>query len=132
MGIALTAGMRNNLIALQNVDKLMNTTQNRLSTGKKVNSALDDPVNFFKAQDHHNRASDLSALKDGMGEAIKVIEAANTGIENIQGLLNQMKSLASAAKTSSNGTGLADQYNEIVAQILVDGLGLRRRLHNNQ
>ena len=84
MGIALTAGMRNNLIALQGVDKMMNTTQNRLSTGKKVNSALDDPVNFFKAQDHHNRATDLAALKDGMGEAIKVIESANTGIENIQ------------------------------------------------
>ncbi len=117
MGIALTAGMRNNLIALQGVDKMMNTTQNRLSTGKKVNSALDDPVNFFKAQDHHNRATDLAALKDGMGEAIKVIESANTGIENIQALLNQMKSLASAAKTSSNGTGLATQYNEIIAQI---------------
>ncbi len=56
-------------------------------------------------------------LKDGMGEAIKVIEAANTGIENIEALLNQMKSLASAAKTSSNGAGLADQYNEIIAQI---------------
>ncbi len=61
MAIALTSGMRNNLLALQGVDKMMTTTQNRLSTGKRVNSALDDPVNFFKAQDHHNRASDLSA-----------------------------------------------------------------------
>jgi flagellin len=100
MAIALTAGMRSNLIALQNVDSLMQTTQNRLSTGKKVNSALDDPVNFFKAEDHYNRASDLAAKKDGMGEAIKIIESANTGIEKIEDLLNQMKSLASAAKTS--------------------------------
>jgi flagellin-like hook-associated protein FlgL len=117
MGIALTAGMRNNLIALQGVDKMMQTTQNRLSTGKKVNSALDDPVNFFKAEDHYNRASDLAAKKDGMGEAIKVIEAANTGIEKIQDLLNQMKSLASAAKTSANHADLLTQYNDILDQV---------------
>jgi flagellin len=117
MSIALTAGMRNNLLALQGVDKMMQTTQNRLATGKRVNTALDDPVNFFKAQDHHNRAGDLAALKDGMNEAIKVIEAANTGIENITALLNQMKSLASAAKTSDNAADLAAQYNEIRDQV---------------
>jgi len=117
MAIALTSGMRNNLIALQNVDKLMATTQNRLSTGKKVNSALDDPVNFFKSKDHYNRASDLAAKKDGMSEAIKTIEAANTGIEKIEALLNQMKSLASAAKTSSNTTDLATQFNTIRSQV---------------
>jgi flagellin-like hook-associated protein FlgL len=117
MAIALTAGMRNNLIALQNVDKLMTTTQNRLSTGKRVNSALDDPVNFFKSKDHYNRASDLAAKKDGMSEAIKTIEAANTGIEKIEALLNQMKSLASAAKTSSNTGDLATQFNAIISQV---------------
>lgn len=117
MSIALTAGMRNNLLALQGVDRMMQTTQNRLATGKRVNTALDDPVNFFKAQDHHNRAGDLAALKDGMNEAIKVIEAANTGIENITALLNQMKSLASAAKTSTNAPELADQFDTIRDQI---------------
>jgi flagellin-like hook-associated protein FlgL len=117
MAIALTSGMRSNLIALQGVDKMMQTTQNRLSTGKRVNSALDDPVNFFKAQDSYNRASDLAAKKDGMGEAIKTIEAANTGMEKIEALLNQMKSLASAAKTSSNKSDLEDQYDKIITQV---------------
>ena len=117
MTIALTSGMRSNLIALQGVDKMMQNTQNRLSTGKRVNSALDDPVNFFKAEDHHNRASDLAAKKDGMGEAIKTIEAANNGIEKIEDLLNQMKSLASAAKTSSNKSDLASQYDRIISQV---------------
>ena len=117
MAIALTSGMRNNLISLQNVDKLMTTTQTRLATGKKVNTALDDPVNFFKSKDHYNRASDLAAKKDGMSEAIKTIEAANTGIEKIEALLNQMKSLASAAKTSENDVDLAAQYDAIRAQI---------------
>lgn len=117
MAIALTAGMRSNLIALQSVDSMMQTTQNRLSTGKKVNSALDDPVNFFKAEDHYNRASDLAAKKDGMAEAIKTIEAGNNGIEKIEDLLAQMKSLASAAKTSTNTTDLAAQYDRIISQV---------------
>jgi flagellin-like hook-associated protein FlgL len=109
--------MRSNLIALQGVDKLMQNTQNRLATGKRVNSALDDPVNFFKSEDHYNRASDLAAKKDGMSEAIKTIEAANTGIEKIEDLLNQMKSLASAAKTSGNTGDLADQFDAIRSQV---------------
>ena len=117
MAIALTSGMRSNLLALQSVDKLMQNTQNRLSTGKRVNSALDDPVNFFKAEDHYNRASDLAAKKDGMAEAIKTIEAANTGIEKIEDMLSQMKSLASAAKTSDNDADLQTQFDSIRTQI---------------
>ncbi|WP_218188227.1 flagellin [Desulfosarcina cetonica] len=117
MSIALTSGMRQNLISLQNVNTLMETTQKRLSTGKKVNSALDDPVNFFKAKDHSNRASDLAAKKDGMGEAIKIIETGNSGIEAMENLLNQMKSLASAAKTSDNVGDLQTQYNTLLGQV---------------
>lgn len=117
MAISLTQGMRQNLYSLQNVDSFMQTTQKRLSTGKSVNSALDDPINFFKAEDHYNRATDLASKKDGMGEAIKVIESANTGIEKIEDLLNQMKSLASAAKTSTNTADLSNQFDEIRSQL---------------
>jgi flagellin-like hook-associated protein FlgL len=117
MAIALTAGMRQNLISLQNVNKMMESTQQRLSSGKKVNSALDDPVNFFKAKDHANRATDLAAKKDGMGESIKIIETGNAGIEAMEDLLTQMKSLASAAKTSDNVTDLEEQYNTLLAQV---------------
>jgi flagellin-like hook-associated protein FlgL len=117
MTITLTAGMRSNLYALQNTTNLMEDTQTRLSTGKEVNSALDDPVNFFKSKDHYDRADDLTSKKDGMNESIKVIEAANTGIEGIYDLLDQMKSLASAAKTSENTGDLADQYDSIRSQI---------------
>lgn len=117
MAIALTAGMRANLLSLQNTTALMESTQKRLSTGKKINSALDDPVNFFKAKDHNDRASDLAAKKDGMKEAIKTIEAADTGVEAIYDLLDQMKSLASAAKTSDNTADLATQFDTIRGQI---------------
>ena len=117
MTIALTAGMRANLTSLQGTSKMMENTQRRLSSGKRVNTALDDPVNFFKAKDHNDRAMDLSAKKDGMAEAIKTIEAANTGIEGIYDLLDQMKSLAQAAKTSSNTGDLSDQFDTIRSQI---------------
>ena len=117
MAITLTAGMRANLTALQSTNKLMELTQNRLSTGKKVNTALDDPVNFFKSKDHSDRASDLAGKKDGMAESIKTIEAANTGIEAIYDLLDQMESLASAAKTSDNTGELQLQYNKLMTQI---------------
>jgi len=117
MAIQLTAGMRANLFSLQQTTKLMDLTQKRLSSGKKVNSALDDPVNFFKAKDHSDRAVDLASKKDGMSEAIKTIEAANTGIEGIYDLLSQMKSLAQAAKTSDNTGDLADQYDVIISQV---------------
>ncbi|BBO79788.1 flagellin [Desulfosarcina ovata subsp. sediminis] len=117
MSITLTAGMRSNLTALQTTNDLMELTQNRLSTGKEVNTALDDPVNFFKAKDHSDRASDLEAKKDGMAESIKTIEAADTGIEAIYDLLDQMESLASAAKTSDNTGDLQDQYDKLMTQI---------------
>jgi flagellin-like hook-associated protein FlgL len=117
MTIHLTEGMRANLFSLQQTTKLMDLTQKRMSTGKRVNTALDDPVNFFKAKDHSDRATDLAAKKDGMSEAIKTIEAANTGIEGIYDLLAQMKSLAQAAKTSTNTADLANQYDVIRSQI---------------
>jgi len=117
MAITLTSGMRQNLFALQQIDKLMNQAQTRLATGKRVNSALDDPINFFRSKAHMDRANVLSALKDGMSEAIKVIEAADSGIEAINDLLAQMESIANAAKTSNNTADLATQYNAIKTQI---------------
>ena len=59
---------------------LMSVTQNRLATGKKVNSALDNPANFFTSQALNNRASDLNALLDSIGQAQKTLDAADQGI----------------------------------------------------
>ena len=78
--ITLTSGMRANLFSLQQTQTMMETTQTRLSSGKRVNSALDDPINFFAAQGHTQRASDLAMRKDEMSEAIQTIKAANNGI----------------------------------------------------
>ena len=103
--ISLTSGMRANLQALQNTSKLLDQTQRRLATGKKVNSALDNPTNFFAAQAHTNRAADLSSLKDGMSEAIQVIKAADEGISSITSMIEAAKGLAQAATTADISSG---------------------------
>lgn len=104
--ITLTGAMQANLYALQNTNKLLELTQSRLATGKKVQSALDDPIAFFAANEHNKRAADLSTRKDAMGEAVQTVRAANAGIEAITDLINAAKSLAQSAVSSSTS---ADQ-----------------------
>ena len=117
--ISLTAGMRANLFSLQKTSKDMEVTQNRLSTGLKVNTALDDPLNFFAAQGHRTRAGDLASRKDGMSEAIQTIKAANNGIEGITNLIAQAKSLAQSAlsATSTDAAIFMGQFDEVLGQI---------------
>ncbi|MDO8396439.1 MAG: flagellar protein, partial [Bradyrhizobium sp.] len=79
-GIVLSSSVRQNLLSLQSTADLLATTQSRLSTGKKVNTALDNPTNFFTAQSLDGRASDISNLLDGIGNGVQVLQAANTGI----------------------------------------------------
>src|SRR5215510_8829654 len=90
--VVLSAGVRQNLLALQNTAQLMSTTQNRLATGKKVNSALDNPVNFFTASGLQTRASDLSALLDAMSNGVKTLQAADNGLTSITTTLQSMQS----------------------------------------
>ena len=113
--ISLTAGMRSNLQALQNTSNLLDQTQRRLATGKKVNSALDSPTNFFAAQAHTNRAADLSSLKDGMSEAIQVIKAADEGISSVTAMIEAAKGLAQAATTADINFGTMDITGASVA-----------------
>ena len=118
--IALTSAMRANLYSLQKTTDLMELTQGRLSTGKKVNSALDDPIAYFAAEAHTQRATDLSVLKDEMGEGIQTITAANNGIESITDLVASAKSLAQAALASSSQTEIdsyAVQVDALLGQI---------------
>lgn len=99
--ITLTSGMRQNLVSLQTTVTLLDRTQVRLSTGKKVNSALDNPINYFASQSHLQRASDIAAYKDNMSEAIQTIQAANAGITRIQSLIENARGLGQAALSAS-------------------------------
>jgi len=98
--------MRANLLSLQGTADLLSTTQLRLSTGRKVNSALDNPTSYFASQALTNRASDVSALLDGMGQSIQVMKAADEGIQSMTTLVQQAKSIANAAR-SKVGSGTA-------------------------
>ena len=100
--ISLTASMRSNLLSLQNTQSLMDMTQERLSTGKKVNSALDNPNSYYTSQSLTNRASDLSSLLDSMGQGISTIKAANEGIESITEFVQQAKAVANQARDEAN------------------------------
>jgi len=118
--ISLTASMRSNLLSLQNTSALMSQTQERLATGKKVNSAIDNPGSYYTAQSLSNRANDLSSLLDNMGQAISTIKAADEGIEAITSYVEQAKAVATSALDTSDATARGKyqaQFNEIRNQI---------------
>lgn len=118
--VSLTSGMRNNLLSLQSTSTLIDTTQTRLSTGKKVNSALDNPTNYFASQSHLQRADDLGARKDGMSEAIQMVKAADAGITAITSLIESAKGVASAALASGSSTdraAYAATFDTLMTQI---------------
>src|SRR3954470_16043458 len=102
-GIVLSASVRQNLLSLQATADLLATTQNRLSTGKKVNTALDNPTNYFTAQGLDNRANDISNLLDGIGNGVQVLQAANTGITSLQKLVDTAKSIANQVLQAPTG-----------------------------
>lgn len=106
--VVLSSALRSNLLSLQSTQRLIDQTQLRLATGLKVNSALDNPQNFFAAQSLNNRASDLSRLLDGISQSIRTIEAANTGVTSMTKLLAQAESIATTAREELSSAGAAD------------------------
>jgi flagellin len=102
-GIVLSASVRQNLLSLQSTAALLATTQNDLATGNKVNSALDNPTEYFTAQGLNNRASDISNLLDGIGNGVQVLQAANTGITSLQNLIANAQSIANQVLQATTG-----------------------------
>lgn len=103
--VTLSAGIRENLLALQGTADLLSQVQKRLSTGKKVNSALDNPISFFTASALNNRAGDLSSILDGVSNAVKTLEAADKGIKTLTTLVNTAKSIANQALQAGSNAG---------------------------
>lgn len=118
--IVLSSAVRDNLLSLKNTAKLQSTTQNRLATGLKVNTALDNPNSFFTAAGLNDRASDLTNLLDNMGQAVQTIKAADKGITSITKLVESAKAIANQAlqtQSEFQRKTYAIQYNEILQQI---------------
>lgn len=126
--VVLTAALRNNLLSLQNTQRAIDTTQLRLATGLRVNSALDNPQNFFAAQSLNNRAGDLGRLLDGIGQSIRTIETADGGvtaltslIEQAQAITNQARDELAASEGEARLTGNTDLSDE--ADLVTAGAG---------
>ncbi|HTC03916.1 MAG TPA: flagellin [Xanthobacteraceae bacterium] len=99
--ITLSAGIRQNLLSLQNTSAELTTTQEHLATGKKVNTAFDNPTSYFTSQSLTNRASDLSSLLDSIGQAQQTLDAANNGLTGLTSLLEQALSTAEQAQQTT-------------------------------
>ncbi|NOT33855.1 MAG: flagellin [Candidatus Eisenbacteria bacterium] len=117
--ITLAGGMRSNLLQLQDSARLLARTTQRLATGLKVNTAVDDASAYFAAQNHRSRANDLAARKQAMGEAIQTVEAASGGIDGITSLIEQAKGVAASARSASvaDRATLATQFDGLMTQI---------------
>lgn len=118
--VKLSASSRANLLALQSTTKLIGRTQERLSTGLKVNSALDDASAYFQSRSLNNRAGDLSQVKNAIDQSVQTLKAALTGIESAVKIVEQLKGLGSAAKnatSASERSTLANQAQQLAAQL---------------
>jgi len=118
--LVLSSGVRSNLLQLQQTSDLITQTQTRLATGKRVNSALDNPINFFTAQGLSVRANDLNSLLDSMSTGINTIQAANNGIGSITKMVQSAQSLVSQAQQTTDTTlraALATQFTALLGQI---------------
>jgi flagellin len=128
--IGLNSSMRSNLISLQTTAQLLGATQERLATGKRVNTAIDSPANFFAAQGHTSRANQLTGLKDGISEAIQTVKAADSGIRGVLATVESLRGVLAQARSAINDTtnsttlmgasataGLVGQYNRLIGQL---------------
>lgn len=117
--VTLSASVRDSLLSLQGTTSLIERTQNRLSTGLRVSSAIDDPVSFFQAKSLSDRASDLLEKKDGIDQGISAVTAALDGVESIESLVNQLKGITNSLKSATDAqtADLVSQFNDIRAQI---------------
>jgi flagellin len=122
--VGISSSVRQTLSTLQRTSSDINTIQNRLATGLRVTSALDNPSNFFAAKSLNNRAGDLTALQDSMGQGISTIKAAAEALTAIEDTLTQMKGLADQAKSLGTDTSglserstLATQFNTLITRL---------------
>jgi len=105
--ITLTAGIRSNLLSLQQTSRDLTTTQEHLATGKKVNSAADNPSAYFTSQNLTNSANSLSSLLDQIGQGLQTIDAATNGLQGITSLLQQALSTVQQAQSDPFSTAAA-------------------------
>ncbi len=127
--VTLSAATRQNLLSLQDTAALAATNQNHLSTGKKVASALDNPVNFFTAQSLTSRASALTNLLDGISNSIQTIQSASQGITSASSVVQQMQALVTQMQTNAT-TNLPKLQGNVALASNADATATGKSLHD--
>ncbi|BCB19166.1 flagellin [Bosea sp. ANAM02] len=135
MAVSLSSGVRNNLASLQSTQSQALAIQNRLATGKRVNSAIDNPVNFFTAASLNDRSSQLTGLLDGISNGIQTIQAASKGIDGVTKLVNSLQSTIKQAQADAAqnrptkaGTALSTQAEVIATSKSLKDIALDKRI----
>ncbi|MGO4286569.1 flagellin N-terminal helical domain-containing protein, partial [Bosea sp. TAB14] len=140
MAVSLSTGVRNNLASLQATTAQAQAIQNRLATGKRVNSAVDNPVNFFTAASLNDRSSQLTGLLDGMSNGIQTIQAASKGIDGITKLVSSLQSTLKQAQADAaqnrptvvgTGTTLASIGEQVATSKSLKDIALDKRIGSN-
>ena len=118
--ISLSASARANLSSLQSTTKLLNSTQQHLSSGKKITSASDGATSYFSSQGFLNRANDLSNLKDNLATAIQSTSSVNSSITDVTSTVTQLQGIITSALSTTDTAsraGYASQFNSLLTQL---------------
>ena len=124
-GISLTASMRSNLLSLQNIASQQDIVQNRLATGLKVSSAIDNPSSYYTASSLNNRTADLTALLDAMSQGVQTIKAASEAIDSGTKFLEQAKAVVSQTlEINNNVSAVVSNETELLDAVASGKEGL--------
>ncbi len=117
--VTLSASVRQSLLSLQGTTDLIERTQNRLSTGLRVSSVIDDPVSFFQSRSLSDRSTDFLERRDGIDQGISTVTAALDGVEGIEQLVRQAKGIANSIKSATDAqvADLVTQFNDLRTQL---------------
>ena len=119
--VTLTSGIRSNLLALTQTSNDLTTTQQALATGKKVNSAADNPSSYFTSQNLTQSANNLSNLLDSIGQGSQTINAATDGLTGLTSLLQQALSTVQQAQSSNWTTAASTTGSVCVSTVAAAG-----------
>ncbi|CAN7159288.1 flagellin [Bosea sp. LjRoot9] len=138
MAVTLSAGVRSAVSSLSSVQSQATAIQNRLATGKKVNSAIDSPVNYFTAQSLNERSSQLTGLLDGISNGIQTIQSASKGIDAITKLVSSLQSTVKQAQADAAqnrptkaGTALATAAEAALTSKSLKDIALDKKLNDD-
>ncbi|TCR63405.1 flagellin [Bosea sp. BK604] len=138
MAVSLSSGVRNSLASVQDITAQAAAVQSRLATGKRVNTAVDNPVNFFTASSLNNRSDQLKGLLDGISNGIQTIQAASKGIDGVTKLVNSLQSTVKQAQADAAqnrptkaGTALATAAEAALTSKSLKDIALDKKLNDD-